>query len=106
MARTLIHVPPSVRRGEPFEVRTTIAHPMETGYRPDENGRVLPRDIVTRLQCTLDGALVFSADLYPAIAANPYMAFQVRAERSGELRITWEGDKGFSQTETVAVRVE
>ena len=106
MARTLIHVPPSVRRGEPFEVRTTIAHPMETGYRPDENGRVLPRDIVTRLQCTLDGALVFSADLYPAIAANPYVAFQVRAERSGTLRITWEGDKGFSQTETVAVRVE
>lgn len=106
MARTLIHVPPSVRRGEPFEVRTTIAHPMETGYRPDENGRVLPRDIVTRLQCTLDGALVFSADLYPAIAANPYVAFQARAERSGELRITWEGDKGFSQTETVAVRVE
>jgi sulfur-oxidizing protein SoxZ len=106
MARTLIHVPPSVRRGEPFEVRTTIAHPMETGYRPDENGRVLPRDILTRLQCTLDGALVFSADLYPAIAANPYLAFQVRAECSGELRITWEGDKGFSQTETVAVRVE
>ncbi|KQP45526.1 thiosulfate oxidation carrier complex protein SoxZ [Pseudorhodoferax sp. Leaf274] len=106
MARTLIHLPPTVRRGEPFEVRTTIAHPMETGYRPDENGRVLPRDIVTRLQCTLDGALVFGADLFPAIAANPYVAFLVRAERSGELRITWEGDNGFAQAETVAVRVE
>lgn len=106
MARTLIHVPPTVRRGEPFEVRTTIAHPMETGYRPDHNGRVLPRDIITRLHCTLDGVLVFSAEMFPAMAANPHVAFQVRAERSGALRITWEGDNGFAQTETVAVRVE
>lgn len=105
MARTLIHIPPSIRSGEPFEVRTTIAHPMETGFRPDENGRVLPRDIVSRMHCTLDGALVFSAELFPAIAANPYVAFQVRAERSGLLRITWEGDNGFAQTETVAVQV-
>ncbi len=71
MARTLIHVPRSVRRGEAFEVRTTIAHPMETGYRPDEAGRVVPRDIVRRLSCTLDGEPVFSAELFPAIAANP-----------------------------------
>lgn len=106
MARTLIHVPPTVRRGEPFEVRTTIAHPMETGYRPDENGRVLPRDTITRMQCLLDGVLVFSAELFPAMAANPHVAFRVQAERSGTLRITWEGDNGFAQTETVVVRVE
>jgi len=105
MARTLIHVPRSVRRGEAFEVRTTIAHPMETGYRPDEAGRVVPRDIVRRLSCTLDGEPVFSAELFPAIAANPFVAFQVRAERSGLLTITWEGDQGFAQTETVAVTV-
>lgn len=105
MARTLIHLPSGLRRGEPFEVRTTIAHPMETGYRPDANGRVVPRDIVRRLRCTLDGELVFSAELFPAVAANPYLAFQVRAERSGQLQITWEGDNGFAQTETVAVQL-
>ena len=38
---------PQVGRGEPFEVRTTLAHPMETGYRPDDQGRTLPRDILT-----------------------------------------------------------
>lgn len=85
MARTLIHVPPNLRRGEAFEVRTTIAHPMETGYRPDANGRVVQRDILRRLRATLDGDLVFSAELFAAVAANPYAAFQVRAERSGQL---------------------
>lgn len=105
MARTLIHIPPQVRRGEVFEVRTTIAHPMETGYRPDDTGRVVPRDIVRRFSCALDGRTVFSAELFPAIAANPYLAFFVRAETSGTLTFRWEGDNGFAQTQTVALNV-
>lgn len=105
MARTLIHIPPQVRRGEVFEVRTTIAHPMETGYRPDDSGQVVPRDIIRRFSCALDGATVFSAELHPAIAANPYLAFFVRAEASGTLSFSWEGDHGFAQTQTVALTV-
>ena len=54
MARTLIHIPPQIRRGDVFEVRTTIAHPMETGYRVNDSGQVAPRDIIRRLSCQLD----------------------------------------------------
>lgn len=105
MARTLIHIPQQVRRGEVFEVRTTIAHPMETGYRPDDSGQIVPRDIIRRFSCALDGTTVFSAELHPAIAANPYLAFFVRAEASGTLSFSWEGDHGFAQTQTVALTV-
>jgi len=105
MARTLIHVPPNPKRGEVLEIRATLGHPMETGYRPDADGRVLPRDIVTAFTCRFDGAPVFAATLYPAIAANPYLAFSWRAERSGSLEFRWEGDNGFVQVETVAVQV-
>lgn len=105
MARTLIHVPPQVRRGEVFEVRATIAHPMETGYRSNDSGQIEPRNIIRRFVCELDGKTVFSAQLYPAIAANPYLAFFVRAETSGTLRLRWEGDQGFAQTEMVALNV-
>ena len=38
-------------------------------------------------------------ELYPAIAANPYIAFHTTATESGELEFRWEGDKNFSQTE-------
>ena len=105
MARTLIHIPPQVRRGEVVEVRTTIAHPMETGYRVNDSGQPVPRDIIRRLSCQLDGKTVFSAELHPAIAANPYVAFFVRAEASGTLTFLWEGDHGFAQTQTVALNV-
>lgn len=105
MARTLITVPPSARRGELVEIRTLIAHPMETGHRAGPDGQVLPRDILRHFTCHLDGELVLEAELHPAIAANPYLAFHVRATQSGTLRFTWEGDKGFTQTETAPLTV-
>lgn len=105
MARTLINVPATAKRGEIIEIRTLVAHPMETGYRPGTDGQVLPRDIIRKFTCRYNGEVVFSADLFPAISANPYLAFHTVATESGTLSFTWEGDNGFAQTETAAITV-
>ena len=105
MARTLINAPTTAKRGEVIEIRATIGHPMETGYRPDDSGRVLPRNIIKKFTCRYNGELVFSAEMFSAIAANPYLAFHTVALDSGTLALTWEGDNGFSQTETVTLNV-
>lgn len=105
MARTLIHAPTTAKRGEVIEIRTTIAHPMETGFRPGDDGKLVPRDIIRRISCRYNGELVFSADLFSAVSANPYLAFHTVATDSGTLALTWEGDKGFSQTENVHLTV-
>lgn len=105
MARTLIQLPASARRGEVVQVRVTIAHPMETGYRPGSDGRVLPRDIIRRFTCRYAGETVFAAELAPAISANPYLAFHFVAEASGALEFEWSGDNGFAQVERRALQV-
>ena len=105
MARALLKVPSSPKRGETIEIRALIAHPMETGYRLDASGRPFPRDILRRFSCRYNDELVVSAELHPAVAANPYFAFTAIAAESGTLTFTWEGDNGFAQTETVAITV-
>lgn len=105
MARALVNAPKSARRGEVVEVKTLISHPMETGYRPGPNGRILPRDIITTFTCRYDGAVVFAAELHPAMSANPFLVFCLRASTSGPIELTWTGDNGFSQTETVTLEV-
>jgi sulfur-oxidizing protein SoxZ len=104
-ARSLITLPASAPRGSLVEIRTLIAHPMETGYRRDGDGTLLPRNILRRFECRFEGELVFATELYPAIAANPYLAFWLLADRSGRLSFTWRGDQGFEQTETAALSV-
>jgi sulfur-oxidizing protein SoxZ len=105
MARALINVPATAKAGDIVEIKALIAHPMETGHRPGPDGRPYPRNIITRFTCTYDGETVFAADLYPASTANPYLAFTTVATRSGEVVFTWEGDNGFSQTETAKITV-
>ena len=105
MARALVQMPASARRGEVFEIKTLISHPMESGFRPGADGRLQPRNIVRRLSCRYNGEPVFSAEMSPATAANPYFAFNTVATESGTLSFVWEGDEGFTHTETVAITV-
>ena len=105
MARALLTVPKTARRGEVIEIRALIAHPMETGYRPGSDGQTLPRDLIRRFTCRYDGEVVFAAELYAAVAANPYLAFTTVATASGSLEFVWEGDNGFAQTERAAITV-
>jgi sulfur-oxidizing protein SoxZ len=105
MARALTKLPDAAAPGEVFEVRALIQHPMETGYRPGPNGKVLPRDIIRRFTCVYDGEVVFSAELHPAIAANPFLSFTTVATVTGPVTFTWEGDNGFAQTETATLTV-
>ena len=46
MARTLINVPTTAKRGDVIEIKTLISHPMESGYRVGTNGTMIPRDII------------------------------------------------------------
>lgn len=109
MAKALVTMPATAKRGELVEIRTLVAHPMETGYRPGDDGAIVPRNLIRRFTCHYadgrDDVLVFSAELFPAVAANPYIAFSTVATASGTLRFSWRGDNGFAQTETVALTV-
>ena len=89
-----IKLPASARRGETIEVHAMVLHPHESGFRLDNVGKLIPRNIVTRFTCHYAGREVFRADLYPAIATNPYFSFFVVASDSGQLIFTWEDDRG------------
>lgn len=105
MARAIVAVPSVAKRGDVIEIRTLIAHPMETGFRTDTDGRRVPRDLIRRFTCRYNGDVVFAAELFPAVAANPSLVFHTIAVESGTLAFTWEGDNEFAQTETAAIRV-
>jgi len=103
--RAVISIPAAIKANEAFEVRATVAHAMETGYRSSDEGARLPRDLVRRFECRLDGELVFAADLFAAISANPYVSFWMRVGKAGELRFSWRGDNGFEHFETRTLNV-
>jgi sulfur-oxidizing protein SoxZ len=106
MPSALINVPKTAKRGAIIEIKTLIAHPMESGYRVGVNGQMIPRDIITRFVCTYNGKEIFRAELSPAIAANPFLSFFAVAEASGTIVFQWTGDNGFSASQSVDITVD
>jgi sulfur-oxidizing protein SoxZ len=94
MALARIQLPPAARRGQAVEVRLLIQHPMETGFRRESDGRAVPMNVVNTVTCRYAGAEVFRAELGSGVSANPYLAFWIVAEASGEVSVDWIDDAG------------
>ena len=100
-----IKLPKQAKKGEVVEIKTLLAHPMQSGLRKDEAGALVPRKIINRFTCEFNGTLAFACDLEPAIAANPYFQFTVRVEEGGTFRFTWIDDDGSAITAEESITV-
>ena len=105
MARVVVNLPATAKRGETIEIKTLAAHAMETGFRRTQLGELIPRDILTNFVCTYNGVEIFRAELHPAIAANPLITFSTVATESGRLEFRWTGDNGYAATHSAAITV-
>ena len=86
--------PKSAKAGEVVTLKTLISHPMESGQRKDSSGNVIPRSIINRFTCELNGAMVIDVTMEPAISTNPYFEFDAKVDAAGEFKFTWYDDDG------------
>jgi sulfur-oxidizing protein SoxZ len=100
-----IQVPKQARRGEVIEIRIVIQHVMETGYRLDNFGRAIPKNVINNLVARYNGVEIFRAEMGSGIAANPYLQFYARAEASGEIEFSWVDDAGERGSERASITV-
>ena len=100
-----IRLPKEAKKGEIVQIKTLVSHVMETGLRKDDNGKLIPRKIINAFTCTFNGKPVFSCELEPAIAANPYLQFSARIEESGTFRFSWTDDDGTTITADESITV-
>ena len=100
-----VQVPRAAKPGEVIEIRIAIQHPMETGFRYDNHGRTIPKNVINSLVARYNGVEIFRAELGSGIAANPYLQFYTVAEASGELEFAWVDDEGETGAERVPLVV-
>ena len=105
MALARVQLPASAKRGEVIEVRIAIQHRMETGFRFDDLGRAIPKNVINTIVARYNGAEVFRAELGSGIAANPYLQFYAIAEASGEFEFSWVDDAGERGSERAPITV-
>lgn len=100
-----VEVPGRARRGEIILLRIAIQHPMETGYRLDNFGGRIPKNVINNLVCRYNGVEVFRAEMGSGISANPLLQFHAVAEASGEFVFEWVDDSGQRGSERAAITI-
>lgn len=98
MAKARVKAPKSAAKGDVVEIKTLISHKMESGQRKDKNGDVIPRMIINSFSAKFNGQEFFGVDIDPAISANPFIQFTMKAEESGEFEFTWVDDENEVST--------
>jgi sulfur-oxidizing protein SoxZ len=89
-----LKVPTQAKKGDIIEIKTLMPHIMESGQRKDKDGKTIPRKIINKFTCTFNGKPVFTANMEPAIATNPYLQFFAKVEESGTFKFSWTDDDG------------
>jgi sulfur-oxidizing protein SoxZ len=89
-----VRLPAKAKKGEIIEIKTLIAHDMESGQRKDASGKIIPRKIIKLFVCTFNGKEVLKSEWAPGISANPYMAFFAKVNESGTFEFAWTDDDG------------
>ncbi|MDR5651082.1 thiosulfate oxidation carrier complex protein SoxZ [Ruixingdingia sedimenti] len=93
-AKPRVKVPKSAKAGEVVVIKALISHKMESGQRKDSSGNVIPRSIINRFTCDLNGANVVDVAIDPAVSTNPYFEFTAKVDAAGEFKFTWYDDDG------------
>lgn len=100
-----VKAPKAADKGEIITIKTLISHKMESGQRKDKQGNLIPRQIIHHFTAKFNGETVFEVDIEPAISANPYLLFKMRAEEAGEFEFIWQDDDGsvYSKKQKLSV---
>ncbi len=88
------------------QIRTLIAHPMDTGRnRNEETGKLIPAFYIQELTVKHLGKTVASSVMGPSISRNPYFAFQLKGGESGdEISVSWLDNKGNRDIKVTTIK--
>ncbi len=87
-------------RNNVTEVRAIIRHPMETGFRVDEeSGELVPAHYIKLVTVKHNDQIILSCDWSRAVSKNPYLSFMFEGSSAGDkLTLNWLDTKNETDT--------
>ena len=86
----------AVKPGATVEARWSASHPMDSGFRVNDSGQRIPRNIIHSVRVFLNDQLILEADLGTAMTSPVYLSFPlVVPAEGGMVKVIWKDDAGL-----------
>lgn len=88
------------------QIRTLIAHPMETGRNRDpKTNQPIPAHYIQELTVSRNGKVVVTSNTGASISKDPYFAFMLKGGEAGDkITIYWFDNLGNQDSEEHVVK--
>lgn len=91
-------------QGEIADIRMLLSHPMETGQRKDDSGRIIPPHFIQTFSVSCNGRPLVEGQLNTSISRNPLFSFKARGIQSGDhLLVAWTDNQGNQRQDEITV---
>jgi len=86
------------------DVHVLMPHPMETGLRKDDAGRLIPAHFITDVQINCGGRSVLAATFGRAVSADPLLHFRFRGGQPGQsISVVWTDTEGEQRSDVAVI---
>ena len=86
------------------DIRVLMTHPMETGQRKDQDGKLVPVHFIQNITVKLNGKPVVEAQISQAVSRNPVFSFRVKGGAKGDkVEVSWLDNHGETTSTEAAI---
>ena len=86
------------------DVRVLMTHPMETGQRKDQDGKLIPLHFIQNLTVKVNGRVVVEGQVSQAVSRNPVFSFRLKGGAKGDrIEVSWLDNIGEANQTEAAV---
>jgi len=94
----------ATQQGDLTDIRILLQHPMETGQRKDESGKLVPMHFIQTFTVAANGKPLVEGQLNTSVSKNPLFAFKARGLKTGDkLQVNWVDSQGEKRSDEATV---
>ena len=86
------------------DIRVLMTHPMETGLRKDQDGKLVPMHFIQSVIVKVNGKTVVDSQTSQAVSRNPVFSFRLKGGARGDkIEVSWADNQGETNSTEAAV---
>ena len=86
------------------DIRALMTHPMETGLRKDQDGKLVPTHFIQSVIVKVNGKTVIDSQTSQAVSRNPVFSFRLKGGARGDkIEVSWVDNQGETNSTEAAV---
>ena len=86
------------------DIRVLMTHPMETGQRKDQDGKLVPTHFIQTVTVKMNGRTVLGCQASQGVSRNPVFSFRVKGGAKGErIEVSWLDNLGETNSTEAAI---